>query len=63
MTLRGPYSGNEQILVISIVIDSDGGHYYEHLKKNQFMMKIELMTCISMFVYAMIFELLEMAKK
>ena len=34
------------ILVISIVVDSDRGHCYEHLKKNQFTMKIERVTCI-----------------
>ena len=31
--IRGSYGGNQQILVISIVIDSDKGHCYEHLKK------------------------------
>ena len=49
-------------MLISIVIDSDTGHCYEHLKKNQFTIKIELVTCIWMFVYAMIFELPEMEK-
>ena len=28
------------------IIDSDRGHCYNHLKKNQFTMKIERMTCI-----------------
>ena len=33
--------------VISIVIDSDRGHCYEHFKKiNQFTLKIEPVTCI-----------------
>ena len=41
--------------MISIVIDSDRGHCYEHLKKNQFMMKIEPVTFIWMFVCAMNF--------
>ena len=31
--LRGSYAGNQQFLVISIVIDSDRGHCCEHLKK------------------------------
>ena len=39
--------------VISIVINSDRRHCCEHLKKN--MMKIERVTCIWMFVYAMNF--------
>ena len=30
----------------SIVIDSDRGHCYEHLKKKNFKMKIETVTCI-----------------
>ena len=35
------------VLVISMVIDSDRGHCYNDLKKkNQFMMKIEHVTCI-----------------
>ena len=38
--LRPPYGGNLQILVISIVIDSDRGHCHEHFKKKLFMMKI-----------------------
>ena len=46
-----------------MVIDSDRGHCYEHFKKNQFMTKIEHVTCIWMFVYVMNFELPEMAKK
>ena len=37
---------NWHFLVISIVIDSDRGHCYEHLKKKQFTMKIERMSCI-----------------
>ena len=45
--LRGLYGSNYQILVVSIVIDSDGGHCYEHLKKkNLFVMKIERVTFI-----------------
>ena len=51
------------ILAISIVIDSDRGHCYENLKKKIFTMKIELMTCIRMFLYAILFELPEMAQK
>ena len=31
--LRGSYGGNQPILVISIVIDSDRGHCYEPFKK------------------------------
>ena len=46
----------------SIVIDSDTGQRYEHLKKKQITMKIEPITCILMYVYAMNFELPEMAK-
>ena len=37
-------------LVISIIIDSDRGHCWVHLKKT---IKIEPVTCISMFVFAM----------
>ena len=48
------------VLVISIVIDCDRGHCYEHFqKKNLIPMKIEPVTYISMFVYAMNFELPE----
>ena len=51
-------------MVISIVIDSDWGHCYEHFKKeNLFMMKIELVTFIWMFMFMMNFELPEMSKK
>ena len=35
--LRGSYGENLSFLIISIVIDSDRGHYcYEHLKKSIF---------------------------
>ena len=40
----GPLTFNQQFLVISIVIDTDRGHCYEHLKKIK--MKIELVTFI-----------------
>ena len=60
--LRPQHDHNQQFLVISFVIDSDRGHCYEHLKKNQITMKIEPVTCIWMFVYAINFELPEMAK-
>ena len=50
-------------MLISIVIDFDRGHCYEHLKKNQITMKIEPVACIWMFVYAMNFELPEITKK
>ena len=61
----GPLKGTRVIRgfwVISIVIDF-GGHSYQCSKKNQITMKIEPVTCIWMFVYAMNFELPEMAKK
>ena len=41
LNLWGLPCDNKHFLVISIVIDSDRGHCYEHLKKNQFTMKIE----------------------
>ena len=44
--LRGSLTLNEQLLVISIVIDSDRGHCYEHLKKKY----DEPLTCIWIFV-------------
>ena len=47
---------------LSIVIDPDRGHCYEHLKKNQIKMEIEPVTYIWMFVYVINFELPEMAK-
>ena len=50
-------------MVISIVIDSDRGHCYEHLKKNQFPMKIERVTFIWTFMFTINFELPEMSKK
>ena len=33
LSLRGPYGGKYVFLVISIVIDSDRGHCWEHLKE------------------------------
>ena len=50
-------------LIVSIVIDSDRGHCYEHLNKNQFMMKIEPVTCIWMSVCAMNFWATRNCKK
>ena len=48
----------------SIVIDCDRGHCYAHLKKKIIItMKIEPVTYIWMFVYAINFELPVMAKK
>ena len=61
--LRRPYRSNSQILAISIVIDSDSGHCYEHLKKSLFTMKIERVTFIRTFMFTMNFELPEMSKK
>ena len=69
---QSPYWGsltfNLQFWVISIVIDSDRGHCYEHYDivtsiVTSITMKIERMTCIRMFVYVINFELPEMAKK
>ena len=60
---RGSLTHTYVFLDFSIVIDSDRGHCYEHLKKNQIMMKIEPVTCIWMFGYAINFELKDMAKK
>ena len=60
--LRGSLTFKLVVLVFFIVFDTDRGHCYEHLKKNQFTMKIERVTCICMFVYAMNFALPEMAK-
>ena len=51
------------ILVISIVIDSDRGHWWALKKEDQNKMKIEPVTYIWMFVYVMNFELPEMSKK
>ena len=42
--LRPPYSGNWQILVISIVIDSDRTFLRAFQQKNLFTMKIECLT-------------------
>ena len=50
-------------MVISIVIDSDRGHCYEHFKKNQITMKIEPVTSIWMFVCAMNFWAARKGKK
>ena len=50
-------------MVISIVINSDRGHYYEHFKKKLFMMKIERLTFIWTFMLTMNFELPETSKK
>ena len=50
-------------LDFSIVIDSDKRTSLRAFQKNQITMKIEPLTCISMFVYAMNFEMPEMTKK
>ena len=44
--LRGSLTSELAFLVLSIVIDSDRGHCYEHFKKNQITMKIEPVTYI-----------------
>ena len=44
--INGSLTFNWKFLVSSIVIDSDRGHCYEYLKKNQITMKIEPVTYI-----------------
>ena len=44
--IRGSLTFKLAVLVISIVIDCDRGHCYEHLKKNRIPMKIEPVTYI-----------------
>ena len=61
--LRKPYDRNYHFLIISIVIDSDRGHCYKHLKKIQFTMKIEPVTCIWMFVCVLKFWAARKVKK
>ena len=46
----------------SVAIDSDRGHFYEHLKKKSLEMKIEPVACIRMFLREMNFDLPRMAK-
>ena len=51
-------------MVISIVIDSDRGHCYEHLKKKKSIYNENWMSDIYLIVYVyMNFELPEMSKK
>ena len=57
---RGSLTFKLAVLEISIVIDSDRGHCYEHLKKNDENWPV---TYIWMFVYSTNFELPEMSKK
>ena len=50
------------ILVISIVIDSDRGHCYEHLKKINLRWKLSAWHVFECLCMRLIFELPEMAK-